>query len=137
MQRLSDRVGMKRMHLSLARVPPGKESFLPHAHTLQEEFLFILEGKGRARIGDEQIEVGPGDYMGFPVDGTIHHLENVGDGDLVYLMGGERTVAELGHFPTIGKVGLFKDGVVRFFPDDSEERLPISAWLVERDGDER
>lgn len=33
-QRLSDRVGMKRAQLSLARVPPGKESFAPHSHLI-------------------------------------------------------------------------------------------------------
>ena len=57
MHRLGDRVGMQRAHLSLARVPPGRESFLPHAHGNQEEFLFILEGRGLALLGDAEVEV--------------------------------------------------------------------------------
>lgn len=45
---LGDRVGMQRCQLHLARLPPGKESFIAHAHGLQEEFVYILEGEGRA-----------------------------------------------------------------------------------------
>lgn len=128
MHRLGDRVGMKRAHLSLARLPPGKESFLPHAHANQEEFLFILEGRGMALLGDTEVEVGPGDYMGFPTDGTVHHLRNVGDSELVYLMGGERTDVEVSRFPSIGKVGVFKTGEVSFFDESSATVLPRSAW---------
>jgi len=128
MHRLGDRVGMQRAHLSLARVPPGRESFLPHAHGNQEEFVFILEGRGLAQLGDAEIEVGPGDYMGFPTDGTVHHLRNVGETDLVYLMGGERTEVEVSRFPSIGKVGLFQRGEVSFFDEGSAIVLPASAW---------
>jgi uncharacterized cupin superfamily protein len=67
---------MQRAVLSLARVPPGKESFILHAHEHDEEFVFILEGEGTAQIGDAKVAVGPGDFMGFPIDGTPHHLVN-------------------------------------------------------------
>jgi uncharacterized cupin superfamily protein len=119
---------MQRAHLSFARLPPGKESFLPHAHATQEEFLFVLEGRGMALLGDAEVEVGPGDYMGFPTDGTVHHLRNVGESDLVYLMGGERTEVEVSRFPSIGKVGVFKNSEVSFFDESSATVLPRSAW---------
>src|ERR1700737_3796159 len=48
---LGDRAGMKRNQLHLARLAPGAESFVLHWHELQEEFVFILEGTGRAPIG--------------------------------------------------------------------------------------
>src|SRR5262249_55454366 len=104
--RLSDKVGMKRAHLSLARVPPGKESFIPHSHSMQEEFLFILAGEGLAEIDEDMIRVGPGDYLGFPTDGATHHLMNIGTSDLVYLMGGERTETEVVQFPSVGKIAI-------------------------------
>jgi uncharacterized cupin superfamily protein len=126
--RLGDRVGMQRAHLSIARLPPGKESFLPHAHSLQEEFLFVLEGRGTAIVGDAEVEVGPGDYMGFPTDGTVHHLRNDGEGDLVYLMGGERTATEVSRFPSIGKVGVFDRGRVSFFEEASATVLSTEQW---------
>src|ERR1041384_1872603 len=62
-QALSRRAGMKRAHLNLARVPPGKESFIPHSHALQEEFIFVLEGEGTVTIGGVAVTVGPGDYV--------------------------------------------------------------------------
>jgi uncharacterized cupin superfamily protein len=128
-QTLSDRVGMKRAHVSLARVPPGRESYVPHAHAMEEEWLFILEGTGRALIGDQTVEVGPGDYMGFPTDGTVHHLANTGTVDLVYLQGGERLAAQLVRFPTVGKVGMFTaTGGATFYPESAAETLPDSAW---------
>jgi uncharacterized cupin superfamily protein len=131
-QRLADRVGMKRTPLHLARVPPGKESFVPHAHEIEEEYLFILEGEGIATIGEETVRVGPGDYLGFPTDGTAHHLVNPGPGDLVYLMGGERLAVDVAHFPTLGKAALYVGKDVTFYDEASAEHLPISAWYVKK-----
>ena len=130
--RLGDRVGMQRAHLSIARLPPGKESFLPHAHSVQEEFVFILEGQGTALIGDTEVEVGPGDYMGFPTDGTVHHLRNVGETDLVYLMGGERTGTEVARFPSVGKVAVDNGSNVSFFDEASAMVLSHERWLPNR-----
>ena len=131
MHRLGDRVGMQRAHLSIARVPPGKESFAPHSHGIQEEFLFILEGRGTAEIDGECFPVGAGDYLGFPVDGAVHHLINNGAEDLVYLMGGERTAVEVARFPTAGKIGIQHEGGMTMIDDDAVETLPFSAWVAE------
>src|SRR5262249_41502906 len=128
MQRLSDRVGMKRAQLSLARVPPGKESFIPHSHTVEEEFVFILEGEGIAEIGDARVAVGPGDYMGFPTDGTVHHLINSGKTDLVYLMGGERAATDVARFPTVGKVAVIDEKGMTFYDAAGSRRLGFEAW---------
>lgn len=100
---LGDAVGMKRLGLHVIRVPPGKESFVYHAHYTEEEFVYILSGRGLAEIGDEVIEVGPGDFMGFPTPSVGHHLLNPFDEELVYLAGGERHTAEISDFPKLGK----------------------------------
>jgi len=128
MHSLGDRVGMKRCQLHIARLPPGRESFLPHSHTLEEEFVYILSGEGRALIGDVEVVVGPGDYMGFPTDGVTHHLRNAGREDLVYLVGGERLAADVSRFPTIGKRGVFDDQSATFYDEASALTLPFSAW---------
>ena len=49
---LSELAGLQRVRLTLARIPPGKESFAYHAHEADEEFVYILSGRGRAEIGD-------------------------------------------------------------------------------------
>lgn len=129
---LGDTTGMKRVGVSIARVPPGKESFIPHAHLNTEEFVFVLEGRGLARVGDAEIAIGPGDFLGFPTDGTVHHLRNDGDVDLVFLQGGERAPVELTRFPTVGKVGVFRLGQpeVTFHDDTSNDVVPLTAWLA-------
>jgi uncharacterized cupin superfamily protein len=104
---LSELAGLTRVRLTLARIPPGKESFAYHAHEADEEFVYILSGRGRAQIGDETVEVGPGDFMGFPTPSAAHHLTNPYDEDLVYLMGGERSRVEVSTFPRAGKRIIF------------------------------
>jgi uncharacterized cupin superfamily protein len=100
---LSEIVGMQRVPLTLARIPPGQESFAYHAHEADEEFLYIVSGRGRAEIGDEMVEVGPGDFMGFATPSLAHHLTNPYDEDLVYLMGGERQPGGGGELPACGE----------------------------------
>lgn len=95
--------GLERVGVSLARIPPGKESFVYHSHALEEEWLYILSGHGTAEIDGEDHEVGPGDFMGFPAPSVGHHLRNTGEEALVYLMGGERLGAEVATFPKLGK----------------------------------
>lgn len=129
---LGDATGLTRVGVSIARVPPGKESFIPHAHVNTEEFVFVLEGRGKARVGDVEVAIGPGDFLGFPPDGTVHHLRNDGEVDLVFLQGGERTPVEVTRFPTLGKVGVFRPGQpeVTFHDDTTAQVVPVTAWLA-------
>ena len=57
---LSDTVGMKRLGIHLVHLQPGHESTEFHYHDADEEFLYVLSGRGIAEIGDERFEVGPG-----------------------------------------------------------------------------
>ncbi len=108
----------------MGRIPPGKESFVYHSHERDEEFVYILSGRGVAEIGDEKLEVGPGDFMGFQAPGEAHHLTNPFDEELVYLMGGERSGMDVGHFPRLGRRIVFtKSG---FFAVDEDKLTPMS-----------
>ena len=100
---LSRQVGLERIGLSFIRVPPGKESFVFHRHNVEEEFAFVLSGKGAVDIGDETFDLGPGDFVGFPAATHAHHIRNTGSEDLVYLSGGENAPVEIGDFPRKGK----------------------------------
>lgn len=102
-RRFSDFTGLARTVVCHVRVPPGHESFVYHSHQHEEEWLYILSGRGVAEIGDSEFEVGPGDFMGFPTPSVGHHLRNAGDEDLVYLMGGERRENEVADFPRHGR----------------------------------
>ena len=96
---LSQIAGMKRVGVHIGRIPPGKESFAYHSHHFEEEFLYILVGRGMADIDGQEVEVGPGDFLGFPAPSVAHHLRNPFDQDLVYMMGGERREFEIADFP--------------------------------------
>ena len=73
---LSRLAGLQRAHVSLGRIPPGKDSFAYHSHMVEEEWVYILSGRGIAEIDGKQYEVGPGDFMGFPTPGIAHLLRN-------------------------------------------------------------
>jgi len=101
--------GLQRVGILIGRVPPGKESFVYHSHRHEEEFLYVLAGRGIAESGEEEVEVGPGDFMGFATPSLAHHLRNPFDVDLVYLMGGEHREVEVADFPRLRK-RLIRDG---------------------------
>ena len=105
---LSALAGLQRLGLHIGRVPPGRESFVYHYHHYEEEFVYIISGRGVAEIGDDTYEVGPGDVMMFTAPSVGHHLRNPFAEDLVYLMGGENRPIEIGEFPRHGKRAIFE-----------------------------
>ena len=101
--RLGDLAGLTRLGVNWLRVPPGKESFVYHSHHREEEWIYILSGRGVAEINGEESEVAAGDFMGFPASSVAHHLRNPFDEDLVYLVGGEVLDVDIADFPHLGK----------------------------------
>src|SRR5215470_17084707 len=69
-------VGLERIGVHLVHLAPGRESTQFHYHDADEEFLYVLAGRGIAEIGDRVHEVGPGDFMGFPASSEGHSLKN-------------------------------------------------------------
>ncbi|MGE0741377.1 MAG: cupin domain-containing protein [Hyphomonadaceae bacterium] len=100
---LSRLAGMSRAHVSIVRLPPGKDSFAYHAHMLEEEWLYILSGRAIAEIDGKEAEVGPGDFMGFATPSAPHLLRNVFEEECVYLMGGEDRPIDVVSYPKDGR----------------------------------
>ena len=113
--RMSELTGLQRVGISKVTIQPGKESFLYHSHHCEEEWIYILSGRGVARIDDEEYEVAAGDFMGFPAPSVAHHLTNPFNEDLVYLMGGESRDVEIADFPDLGRRMLRRGGEVEIF----------------------
>ena len=122
--------GMTRMGVNLIRIPPGKESFIPHAHTIEEEFVFVLEGTGEAVLDGAAHPLGPGDFVGFPTDGVVHSIRSLGPGDLVYLTGGTNGPVEVADMPSIGKTTVFRNGRITLFGVDGVETLSQEDWMA-------
>ena len=98
---LGSATGLQRLGIHLVTICQGNDSTSHHYHDADEEFIYIVSGKGTARIGEESFEVGPGDFMGFPAPSDAHSLHNPHAEDLVYLLGGEGWPVDVVHYPEI------------------------------------
>lgn len=96
---LGDAVGMRDIGIHLVRIAPGDQSTEYHTHYCDEEFVYILSGRGIAEIGARKIKVGPGDFMGFTAKALPHGMLNPYKEDLVYLMGGTRKAIDISEYP--------------------------------------
>ncbi|MEO2175938.1 MAG: cupin domain-containing protein, partial [bacterium] len=73
---LSDLLGLTQIGVHLVRLETGFESTQFHFHHNDEEFLYILSGKGIAVIGDEEYEIAVGDFMAFGQKSFPHMMRN-------------------------------------------------------------
>jgi uncharacterized cupin superfamily protein len=81
-----ERTGSKQLGARLWRLPPKSANTL-HRHILSEEFFFVLEGKGRIRIGEESLTVQR--YGGVWVQtGLLRQIFNDTDQDTLWLIVG-------------------------------------------------
>ena len=102
--------GLEQIGVHLIRLEPGFDSTQFHYHDADEEFVLILSGTGRAFIGEETFDVGPGDFMGFPAPSPGHSLHNNSQQDLIYLVGGESNPADVVHYPWIRRTMIKSHG---------------------------
>lgn len=51
----------------------------PHIHHIQDEAFYVLEGRYEFLCGEERITADPGSFVHIP-RGTVHTLQNIGDG---------------------------------------------------------
>jgi len=107
---LSDQLGLTDIGVHLVRLAAGNESTQFHYHHRDEEFLYILSGRGIAEIGSQQHEVAAGDFMAFGRESLPHTLTNPFTEDLVYLMGGTRNAIDICDYPRINRRMYRVDG---------------------------
>lgn len=100
---LGDACGLTSLGVHLVRVKPGDETTEFHFHHHDEEWIYILSGHGKAQIGDEEHDIGAGDFMGFVAGSAPHGMRNTGDHDLVYLVGGNRLPFDVCDYPKLKK----------------------------------
>lgn len=87
---LSRKFDMKNVAIWLERMPAGKRSSWPHAHSSEEEFVFVLEGNPVARLDEKEYEIKPFTGIDFKAgSGVSHTLINKTDDYVYYLCAGE------------------------------------------------
>lgn len=67
-----------------------------HVHHADDECWYVLAGRLGFRVGDEEVEAGPGDAVFVPA-GTPHAYWNANDGPTRYLLVIPRRIADLIH----------------------------------------
>ncbi|MGQ0750890.1 MAG: cupin domain-containing protein [Betaproteobacteria bacterium] len=98
---LGDAVGLSMIGVHLVRLTQGRRSSVFHFHHHDEEWIYVLSGRGVAEIGDERLDVGAGDFMGFVAESLPHNLFNPNAEDLVYLVGGNRLPYDVCDYPRV------------------------------------
>jgi uncharacterized cupin superfamily protein len=74
---LSELFGFQDLFVHHEILEPGKRASAPHRHTLREEMVFVLEGNPTAQVGDQTLQLKPGDFIGFPPSfEALHFIEN-------------------------------------------------------------
>jgi uncharacterized cupin superfamily protein len=97
---LGDRFGLRNFGINLTRLEPGAMSSLRHAHSQQDEFVFILQGAPTLITDDGETLLAPGMCAGFRAGtGNAHHLVNRGDTDVIYLEIGDRNAGDIVDYP--------------------------------------
>lgn len=118
---LGDVFGLTNFGVNLTRLPPGALSALRHAHTRQDELVYILEGEPVLVTNAGETKLKPGMVAGFKAGtGDAHHLANRGKTDVVFIEVGDRSAGDEVAYPdddlaaTLGPDGKYqyrhKDG---------------------------
>jgi uncharacterized cupin superfamily protein len=116
---LGDLFGLTNFGVNLTRIAPGGVSALRHAHTKQDEFVYILEGRPTLVTDAGRTPLEPGMCAGFRAGtGNAHHLVNQTGEDVVYLEIGDRTPGDAATYPDDDIVAEAVDGKWRFAHKD-------------------
>lgn len=122
---LGDAVGLQSLGVHLVRLGPGHISTVYHFHHQDEEWIYILSGRGVAEIGEDTVDVGPGDFMGFVAGSVPHLLRNPHQEPLVYLVGGNRLPFDVCDYPRLRKRRYRVDGKSEFVNWDLLEKMGV------------
>ena len=107
-QRVGAAIGARQLGYGVFTVSAGKAAFPFHAHTLNEEMIYILEGEGTLRLGEENVTVCSGMFISFPGGGELpHQLVNTANADLRYLCVSTMQYPDIVQYPVSGKVGVY------------------------------
>ena len=97
---LGDLFGLTNFGVNVTRLAPGGASALRHAHTKQDEFVYILEGRPTLVTDAGRTALKAGMCAGFKAGtGDAHHLINETEEDVVYLEIGDRAAGDAVEYP--------------------------------------
>jgi len=118
-RQLGDLFGLKNFGVNLTRLAPNAVSALRHAHTKQDEFVYILQGRPTLHTDEGRTRLSPGMCAGFKAGtGNGHCLINETAEEVVYLEVGDRTPGDEGSYPDDDLKALLVEGKWKFVHRD-------------------
>ena len=119
-RQLGDWFGLTRFGVNLTRLAPGAVSALRHAHSTQDEFVYILQGHPTLHTDAGATQLSAGMCAGFKAGtGDAHRLSNETAEEVLYLEVGDRTPGDEVAYPD----------------DDIQARFTGGAWVfTHKDG---
>ncbi len=109
---VGDRLGGRLLGSNVTIVPPGRLSCPFHAHRVNEELFFVMEGEGELRFGDARHALRAGDFFSCPPGGpeVAHAIANTStERELRFLALSTRLSPEIVVYPDSDKVGVMAD----------------------------
>ena len=92
-----------------------------HAHSLQDEFIFIVSGTPTLVTDEGRTLLSPGMCAGFKAgSGNAHQLRNESSEPVVVLEVGDRTDGDTATYPEADLMGRQLDGQWSFFRKNGE-----------------
>ncbi len=106
--------------VNVTRIVPGSQSSHRHAHSRQDEFIYVLEGEVELETNAGMEVLRAGMCAGFPAGtGNAHRFVNRSAEDVLLLVVGDRTAGDEVSYPDIDMHGrMGPDGRYRFTHKD-------------------
>ena len=118
-RQLGDVFGLANFGVNLTELAPGAASALRHAHSLQDEFVYIVSGHPTLQTDEGNTPLAPGMCAGFKAgSGNAHRLLNTSQEVVVYLEVGDRSAGDEATYPDDDISAQVIDGVWTIFHKD-------------------
>mgnify|MGYP000985480361 FL=1 len=116
---LGDLFGLSNFGVNLTRLAPNSVSALRHAHTKQDEFIYVLQGRPVLITDEGRTQLEPGMCTGFKAGtGNGHALVNESADEVVYLEVGDRTPGDTVTYPDDDLQATLVEGSWKFTRKD-------------------
>ena len=105
MAQAGPRTGARKLGCRLTVVPPGKSAWPFHAHLVNEEMVFVIEGEGVLRLAGGEQPLRAGDVVALPPGGAeaAHEIINRSTRPLKYWCVSTMEEPDIGLYPDSGK----------------------------------
>ncbi|MDR7093556.1 cupin domain-containing protein [Hydrogenophaga laconesensis] len=110
-QPLGDLFGLRNFGVNLTTLAPGAVSALRHAHSRQDEFIYILTGHPTLLTDEGATPMAPGMCAGFPAGtGNGHQLLNETGEEVRYIEVGDRSEGDAASYPDDDLMAVLREG---------------------------